>query len=342
MPIRKTSRTDLLNAAREKLVGQDQPLESVSRYIEIYNAGLSPEGRPAGAFLLFGPTGTGKTHTVEVLAEALHGSPRNLLRIDCAEFQMEHEVAKLIGAPPGYLGHRETQALLNQIRINAVASERSDLSIVLFDEIEKAAPSLARLLLGILDRASLRLGDNSMVNFERCLIFFTSNLGAREMRRELNGTFGLAPRQEPASAETVRRLERQALRAMNRHFSPEFVNRIDAVFTYQPLTAAMFGRILDLQLRAIERRIWQKLGERGYGVRLSPEFRQFLLDRGTSAEYGARELRRVIQRYVLQPIAAATVQRQIPPDALVTLHPAPDGARLEIEAGCGDLPLQAA
>lgn len=342
MPIRKNSRTDLLKAAGEKLIGQDQSLESISRYIEIYNAGLVPEGRPAGVFLLLGPTGTGKTHTVEVLAEALHGSARNLLRIDCAEFQMEHEVAKLIGAPPGYLGHRETQALLNQTRVNAVASEHSDLSIILFDEIEKAAPSIARLLLGILDRASLRLGDNSVVNFERCLIFFTSNLGAREIRRELNATFGLAPRQKSSSPELVRRLEKQTLTAMNRHFSPEFVNRIDAVFTYQPLTPAMFGQILDLEFRAIEKRIQQKLGERAYALRMSPEFRRFLLERGTSTEYGARELRRVIHRYVLEPIATATVQRQIPAGARVTLRLAGTGARLEIEAGSDDWPVRAA
>ncbi|MCX6622698.1 MAG: AAA family ATPase [Acidobacteria bacterium] len=331
MPIRRNSRTDVLKTAKERLIGQDPALEALNRYIEIYQAGLMPEGRPAGVFLLLGPTGTGKTHTVEVLAEALHGSTRNLLRVDCAEFQMEHEVAKLIGAPPGYLGHRETHALLNQTRINAVASEHSDLSIVLFDEIEKAAPSLIRLLLGILDRASVRLGDNSTVSFERCLIFLTSNLGARQMMRELDGALGLGPKEAANSADQARRLERQAVRAMKRHFSPEFVNRIDSVFTYQPLAPAAFGKILDLQIRAIQDRIRIKLGERAFWIQLTPQFRRFLLEQGTSLEYGARELKRVIQRHVLEPIAEATVGGRIPPDSTVTVHLSEEGSRLEIE-----------
>src|ERR1700760_2167148 len=159
-------------------------------YVHMFQAGLAPEGRPAGVFLLLGPTGTGETRTVEALAGGLHGNARNLLLIDCGEFQMEHEVAKLIGAPPGYLGHRETQPMLTQQKLSSVASDRSELSLVLFDEIEKAAPSLTRLLLGVLDRGVLRLGDNSVVNFEKSLVFLTSNLGAKEMMREINPEFG--------------------------------------------------------------------------------------------------------------------------------------------------------
>src|SRR6185436_9549937 len=149
-----------------------------------------PEGRPVGVFLLLGPTGTGKTRTVEALAEALHGSERNVLRIDCGEYQLEHEVAKLVGAPPGYLGHRETQPAVSQQKLSAVTSEASNLSLVLFDEIEKAAPSMTRLLLGVLDKAMLRLGDNTSVNFERSLIFMTSNLGAESMRNLTIPNFG--------------------------------------------------------------------------------------------------------------------------------------------------------
>ena len=172
------------------LVGQPDAIETIVPYIQMHEAGLSPEGRPVGVMLLHGPTGTGKTRTVEALAEVLHGSGKNLLKVDCGEFQMEHEVAKLIGAPPGYLGHRETQAMLNQAKINGVASEGSDISIILFDEIEKAAPSMTRLLLGILDRANLRLGDNTTVNFERTLIFMTSNLGAKSIQRANKPDFG--------------------------------------------------------------------------------------------------------------------------------------------------------
>src|SRR6202140_4355941 len=157
---------DLTAVLSQRVIGQPNATRVIVPYIQMYQAGLAPEGRPVGVFLLLGPTGTGKTKTVEALAEILHGSEKNLLKGDCGEFQMEHEVAKLIGAPPGYLGHRETQPILTQKKLNSVTSEKSVLSIVLFDEIEKAAPSMTRLLLGVLDKAVLRLGDNTAVNFE--------------------------------------------------------------------------------------------------------------------------------------------------------------------------------
>src|SRR5438874_3439880 len=177
---------DLTSILSSKVVGQPNVINVIVPYIEMFQAGLAPENRPVGVFLLLGPTGTGKTRTVEALAETLHGSLKSVLKIDCGEFQMEHEVAKLIGAPPGYLGHRETQPMLTQAKLNGVASEKSDISLVLFDEIEKAAPSMTRLLLGILDKGALRLGDNTAVNFEKSLVFLTSNLGAREMMKEIN------------------------------------------------------------------------------------------------------------------------------------------------------------
>src|SRR5579862_5333434 len=169
---------DLTAILSQKVVGQPAVTRVIVPYIQMFQAGLAPEGRPVGVFLLLGPTGTGKTKTVEALAEVLHGSEKNLLKVDCGEFQMEHEVAKLIGAPPGYLGHRETQPMLNQAKVNSVASEQSDISLILFDEIEKAAASMSRLLLGILDKATLRLGDNTTVSFDKSLVFLTSNLGA--------------------------------------------------------------------------------------------------------------------------------------------------------------------
>src|ERR1019366_4274415 len=155
---------DLTSVLSSKVVGQANVIKVIVPYIEMFQAGLAPENRPVGVFLLLGPTGTGKTRTVEALAEALHGSSKNVLKIDCGEFQMEHEVAKLIGAPPGYLGHRETQPMLSQQKLASVTTDQSALSLVLFDEIEKAAPSLTRLLLGVLDRGVLRLGDNTAVN----------------------------------------------------------------------------------------------------------------------------------------------------------------------------------
>src|SRR5262249_54527118 len=181
---------DLAAQLTQKVVGQPAVSDVIIPYIQMFQAGLAPEGRPVGVFLLLGPTGTGKTKTVEALAEVMHGSEKNLLKVDCGEFQMEHEVAKLIGAPPGYLGHRETQPILTQQKLNSVTSEKCPLSIVLFDEIEKAAPSMTRLLLGVLDKAILRLGDNTSVNFEKSMVFLTSNLGAKELGKFLRPDFG--------------------------------------------------------------------------------------------------------------------------------------------------------
>ncbi len=313
---------ELLTALSERIIGQPDALKSIVPYIQIYQAGLAPEGRPAGVFLLLGPTGTGKTRTVEVLADALHGSERNVLRIDCGEFQLDHEVAKLIGAPPGYLGHRETTPMLTQQKLNAVASERSSLSIVLLDEIEKAAPSMSRLLLGVLDRAALRLGDNTTVNFERSLIFLTSNLGARAMTRELRPDFGFeACVNEGPSESLAGKIQKIGLAAVKKRFSPEFVNRIDVVSTYQPLTGAVLDRILDLQIASLQRLVDSRLGPRAFTIEVTSAARRFLLARGTSIEYGARELKRTVHRCLVQPLAQLMVNEGVEPGVRVCLEP---------------------
>src|SRR5437016_5551701 len=282
----------------QKVVGQPAATRVIVPYIQMCQAGLAPEGRPVGVFLLLGPTGTGKTKTVEALADVLHGSEKNVLKIDCGEFQMEHEVAKLIGAPPGYLGHRETQPMLTQQRLNAVTSERNDLSLVLFDEIEKAAPSMTRLLLGVLDKGLLRLGDNSSVNFEKSLVFLTSNLGAREMMREINPDFGFQSVKTPARDDITSKLQNIALVSVRKRFSPEFVNRIDCIITYQPLTAESLSAILDKQILDLQNHVNTRLGNRSFVLDVPPEARQFLLQKGTSSEYGARELNRTIHRHL--------------------------------------------
>jgi len=299
-----------------RVVGQAHAMEQIVPYVQMHRAGLAPEGRPAGVFLLLGPTGTGKTRTVEALADVLHGSEKNVLRIDCGEFQMEHEVAKLIGAPPGYLGHRETTPMLTQSKLTAAASERCDLSLVLFDEIEKAAPSMTRLLLGVLDKAALRLGDNTTVNFERTLIFLTSNIGARELRKEFAPDFGfesmLAQSMTPApSASGSTKLDRVGAGAVKRRFPPEFVNRIDAVITYRPLDSDALTEILDHQLKALDKHILKRLGPGAFKVKVDAAARAFLLEKGTSSEYGARELKRTILRSLTQPIATLVAEGHI-------------------------------
>ena len=308
-----TGSTKLADVLSDIVIGQPTAINSIVPYIDIHEAGLAPEGRPAGVFLLLGPTGTGKTRTVEALAEAIHGSPKKLLKVDCGEFQMEHEVAKLIGAPPGYLGHRETQPVLTQAKLNAATSNYSDLSIVLFDEIEKAAPSMTRLLLGVLDKATLRLGDNTLVNFEKSVIFLTSNLGARSMGREMRPAFGFETVVPRDRSGLNSKLESIAMNAVRKKFSPEFINRIDAVITYQPLGPETLALILDQHLEELQEHLDHRLGDRAFRLEVPPKTRKLLLKLGTSREFGARELKRTIHRELLQPIAHLVASGDIRP-----------------------------
>jgi ATP-dependent Clp protease ATP-binding subunit ClpA len=320
---------DLLRELSGSIIGQPQALAQIVPYVQMHQAGLAPEGRPVGVFLMLGPTGTGKTRTVEVLAQALHGSEKHLLRVDCGEFQMEHEVAKLIGAPPGYLGHRETQPMLSQQKLNGVTSDQCSLSLVLFDEIEKAAPSMTRLLLGVLDKAALRLGDNATVSFERTIIFMTSNLGADAMRKQLRPDFGFET-MVGGVRNSAKKLEGIGMNAVRRKFSPEFVNRIDSVITYQPLNAAALAIIVDQQLEALERHIANRLMERAFEIEVDESAREFLLRKGTSDEYGARELKRVILRHLTQPLAAMVACGAVVPADMVHVEASEDGERLQL------------
>lgn len=332
---------DLTSILSSKVVGQPNVINVIVPYIDMFQAGLAPENRPVGVFLLLGPTGTGKTRTVEALAEALHGSSKNLLKIDCGEFQMEHEVAKLIGAPPGYLGHRETQPMLSQQKLTAVTSDRSALSLVLFDEIEKAAPSLTRLLLGVLDRGILRLGDNSVVNFEKSLVFLTSNLGAKEMMREINPDFGFQSANAGVSRdELTQKLQSIALVAVRKKFSPEFVNRIDHVITYQPLNAQSFSAIVDHEVDNLQSHVNTRLGARCFTVDVPFETRQWLIEKGTSTEYGARELKRTIHKHLTQPLATMVAKNQIEASSRVRVQVAPDRESLVLRVtGEGESPV---
>jgi len=311
---------DLAAELRLRVIGQDEAIEAIAPFVEIFQAGLSPLGRPCGVFLLLGPTGTGKTHTVEALAEVLHGSASHLLRIDCGEFQLDHEVAKLIGAPPGYLGHRETQPMITQQKLAAAASEHCPLSIVLFDEIEKAAPSMVRILLGVLDKASMRLGDGASVNFERSLIFMTSNAGARDIDKARSGGIGFPG--ASALDETCRRqrIGQAGRSAVKRRFPPEFLNRIDQSVTYHPLSRSHIAAIFDRQVDAIERHIAARLGPHAFELEISSEAREWLIREGTDPASGARELKRTLHRRLLHPLARLVLAGSIAPGAFVRVE----------------------
>ena len=302
---------------KQHLIGQDHAIKAVMPFVTKYLVALNRPNRPVGNFLFLGPTGSGKTRAIEALAQVLHGSPTNMLKVDCGEFQMEHEVAKLIGSPPGYLGHRETHPVFSQQRINSVTSEDCDLSIVLFDEIEKAAPSMWRLLLGILDKATLRLGDNTVVNFERCLIAMTSNVGATEMANLLSNSWGFGNGNAGAdphlysSDSGLQKLQKMGQGALSRKFPPEFENRLDSVITFRPHTHETLESITHVELEELQQHITNRLGEKAFQIIAEPEVVQFLVANGTSGKFGARELKRTIDRHLYDPIVVDFADHKI-------------------------------
>ena len=294
----------------KRIVGQDQAIQQIVRIYQTFQAGMTVPGRPVGSLLFLGPTGSGKTRTVEAMAESLLGDPRAVLKVDCAEFQHSHEIAKLIGSPPGYLGHRETRAQLSQEALNQFHTETLKLSFVLFDEIEKANDALWNLLLGILDKATLTLGDNKRVDFSQSIIFLTSNLGAAEMSALLRPKLGFSSN-EP-DAQLAEKLAHAGSEAARRRFTPEFLNRIDQVVTFRPLGEPELQRILDIELDDVRRRLVRASGA-AIRFEISDSARALLLQEGTDSRYGARHLKRAIERRLVHPISNLIATEQAQP-----------------------------
>jgi ATP-dependent Clp protease ATP-binding subunit ClpA len=298
------------------VVGQDEAVEQIVNIYQMYLTGLSAPGRPVGNFLFLGPTGSGKTRTVEATAEALVHNPRAVIKIDCAEFQHSHEIAKLIGSPPGYLGHRETHPLLSQEVINQHHTDTMKLSFILFDEIEKASDALWNLLLGILDKATLTLGDNRKVDFSRAMIFMTSNLGAGEMSALVAPKLGfnaISARMQPGpmNEDLSKKIARTGVEAARRKFTPEFINRIDKIVVFKTLGEPELRRILDLELGQVQQRILVSPAEKSFVFTVSPAGKNFLLSEGTDVKYGARHLKRAIERLLVHPLSNLMATNQI-------------------------------
>ncbi|HEX4165735.1 MAG TPA: AAA family ATPase [Bryobacteraceae bacterium] len=298
------------------VVGQDEAIEQIVNIYQMHLTGLCAPGRPVGNFLFLGPTGSGKTRTVEATAEALLGNSRAVIKIDCAEFQHSHEIAKLIGSPPGYLGHRETHPLLSQEVINQHHTDTIKLSFILFDEIEKASDALWNLLLGILDKATLTLGDNRKVDFSKAMIFMTSNLGAAEMSALVTPKLGFGSclaQSAPVEVDEKmnEKLSRSGLEAARRKFTPEFMNRIDKCVVFKPLGEPELRRILDLELSQVQQRILSSPSERSFVMTVSDSGKEFLLSRGTDVKYGARHLKRAIERLLVHPLSNLIATNQI-------------------------------
>lgn len=313
-PERKSPRAaefeDKLSA---QIVGQERAVRRMSGLFQIYLAGMNNPSRPIGTMLFLGPTGSGKTRVVEAASEVLFNEPHTVVKIDCAEFQHSHEIAKLIGSPPGYLGHRETSPMLTQENLDKSHTDDTKLTFVLFDEIEKASDSLWQLLLGILDKATLTLGDNRRVDFSRTVVIMTSNLGAREMSEMISGGIGFAPTksdQVKADNEIDTKIYRTALEAAKRKFSPEFMNRIDKVVVFRSLKEHHLRLILDIELRAVQDRITESAGTK-FAFECTTEAKEYLLSEGIDLKYGARHLKRSIERFLVYPLSNLVATQQV-------------------------------
>ena len=332
----------------KRIVGQDEAIDQIVNIYQMYLAGMNSPGRPIGNFLFLGPTGSGKTRLVEASAESLVGDARAMIKIDCAEFQHSHEIAKLIGSPPGYLGHRETHPLLSQEVLNQYHTERVKLSFVLFDEIEKASDALWNLLLGILDKATLTLGDNRRVDFSRTMIFMTSNLGASEMGSILRPNLGFAASEierQCVSGElddnTSGKIAKAGAEAARRKFTPEFMNRIDKVVVFKPLGQKELRKILGLELGILQQRIFSSSTTTPFVFSLSEPAKDYLLREGTDVKYGARHLKRAIDRALVQPMSNLIATQQVRGGDLIKVDFDSDIDRLTFAKEAEDMPAYA-
>jgi ATP-dependent Clp protease ATP-binding subunit ClpB len=308
--IRSNETRDFHQALRAKIVGQEEGVQALVDLYQVFCAGLNSPGRPVGNLLFLGPTGSGKTRIVEAAAEILFGDPRLVIKVDCAEFQHSHEIAKLIGSPPGYLGHRETHPLITQEALAASHSDKLKLSFLLFDEIEKASDALWQLLLGMLDKATLTLGDNRRVDLSQTVIFMTSNLGGSDITDLMAGGYGFVKSDDKPKTNLDEKVERTAVEAARRKFSPEFINRLDKVVVFHPLQRTQLEQVLDIELTMVQQRVLET-AKGQFLFRVTASGRDFLLREGTDQRYGARHLKRAIERHVVYPMANLLATEQV-------------------------------
>src|SRR6202451_539610 len=300
--IRSNDTRDFHGSLRSKIVGQEEGVQALVDMFQVFCAGLNSPGRPVGNLLFLGPTGSGKTRIVEAAAEILFGDARAIIKVDCAEFQHSHEIAKLIGSPPGYLGHRETHPLITQEELAKSHTDKLKLSFLLFDEIEKASDALWQLLLGMLDKSTLTLGDNRRVDLSQTVIFLTSNLGGGEITELMHGGMGFVQPTDLPVTGLDEKVERTAMEAARRKFSPEFMNRLDKVVVFHPLQREQLEEVLEIELGQVQQRVLET-AKGQFLFRVTPAGRGFLLQEGTDQRYGARHLKRAIERYVVYPLA---------------------------------------
>src|ERR1700704_3015248 len=329
--LRSVESQEFQAALRSKVVGQEEGVRALVDLYQVYCAGMSSTGRPVGNLLFLGPTGSGKTRIVEAAAEILFGDPRAVIKVDCAEFQHSHEIAKLIGSPPGYLGHRETHPLITQEELGKYHTEKLKLSFLLFDEIEKASDALWQLLLGILDKATLTLGDNRRVDLSQCIIIMTSNLGAGEMSNMVDGGLGFAPKATQVDAAFDDKINRSAVDAARRKFSPEFMNRIDKSVVFRTLRSEHLQQILEIELGMVQQRILMASAVNQFVFSCTPKVKSFLLHEGTDPKYGARHLKRAIERHIVFQLANLVATGQVKLGDFIRIDMSPEGKLMFIK-----------
>lgn len=303
---------DFERGLRERMIGQDRAVRTMARIYQTWRAGLCPPDRPIANLLFLGPTGTGKTRLVEAVAEVLLGSPKSMVKIDCAEYQRDHEVAKLIGSPPGYVGHAIVP-ILSAEKLESLYTDDVRLAPVLFDEIEKGAPALWQLLLGIMDKATLTLGDNTQVDFTNSIIFLTSNLASREVKSLISGGIGFHEGLVVNGDELDEKIYRTSVEAASRHFSPEFMNRLDRTVVFHHLKPEHLQQIVDIELSKLQDRIMVQAAPNNqvFLFHCTQAAREFLIQEGTQTKFGARHLKRAVERFVTAPLANLLATRQI-------------------------------
>ena len=293
-----------------KVIGQDRAIHQFCKAMGKYYVGMTAPNRPIANLLFMGPTGVGKTELCHALAEILLDDREAVTRIDCAEFNHSHEVAKLIGSPPGYLGHTESKGRLHQDSIDKWSLKKDKTSnlvlekrpnILLFDEIEKAHEDLFDILLGIMDSGKITLGNNSVTDLTRTILVMTSNLGSKDVRGVIQGRgFGFHTKHAD-STELDQEIYETAKAAAKKFFKPEFMNRVDRLVVFRSLTRESLEKIARLEFSKLKRRV--NTGIRFIEMRITPQAIDFILNEGTSEEYGARELKRVMERYIAEPIS---------------------------------------
>jgi len=279
--------THLEDELKQKVVGQDEALVKIAKAIRRSRAGLAEEGRPIGSFLFLGPTGVGKTETAKALAYSLFNDEKALIRIDMSEYQEAHTVARLIGAPPGYVGYEEGGQLTESVR-------RKPYSVILFDEVEKAHPQVFNIFLQIFDEGRLTDGRGRTVNFKNTIIILTSNLGSEIYREE----------------KDEKKREEKILEKVQKFFRPEIINRLDAIVIYRPLNLEMMRKIVDLQLNLLK----ERLKKQSLDLEVSEKVKDHLLKVGFDEVYGARPLKRVINELITDEIALQIVEGKIKPN----------------------------